>query len=809
MNPVAATDNTHTAAKIAAALGRSRTAIRQALAAVAPASHRIVAGNLAPAWPFLSLPLAMRNEIEARAIAQGYRNAEHRLTEPEALWQPPVSLAQCGQEAIDKAAKRRAVLFAFLESKDAPDRSRAQLGAAIAAEHQKQFGYPITAKSALKLFDRAIERDRNREDWQRLEIYADDLPGRKPGPGKPIQTPEYDHAALADAVKTMQNPAKPSAEDREFIYDAAFRHFEALNEANPGQTAPVKRSLMRYLFAAVNLSKSRESLERTFNARYIQWIAGDRCPSALADRRRINSGNFRRPDFTVDAEKIRDTAILHGGNESLAHRLLWQRGELSPEFCQHYAFDPRRDKSRVPAAIRNAITPEVEMCGPLHRGPWEARMRGPSIQRDWSAVQPGQWFSADDVTWNSYFWYRDETGELQITRGECLLFIDLRTGYPLDFLLIAGKYNGEHIRRAILRVHDLHGLPEKGFLFENGVWKSRLITGETKTNLVHWRDAERGLRDYGLGMQLRHARTPRAKTIEGLLHILQDRQRSEPGFVGFNERLENMERVQDIIGRCKRGKEDPRTHFLSQEQWRDRISQCLNEYLADPQNGKMLDGQTPAELWAKRQPLKKLPDDARYILATHRVRVKVRQEGIILKIRGKRLAFYNEQTGALIGRDVFAFYNLEQPDLLTVSNLDRTGFFTVKNHTLPAMSATKEQFAAVNKDRAGHMKLAKEIHGNIRHPQAAIVPPDTDIITAPDIAALGEFHNAEMQRFQQEQSATTAKLRKIHRAASESGLVLTGPVRNPDQVLAGIDLEREARAAIEAERQAAKKDAIP
>jgi hypothetical protein len=67
------------------------------------------------------------------------------------------------------------------------------------------------------------------------------------------------------------------------------------------------------------------------------------------------------------------------------------------------------------------------------------------------------------------------------------------------------------------------------------------------------------------------------------------------------------------------------------------------------------------------------------------------------------------------------------------------------------MSATKEQFAAVNKDRARHMNPAKEIYGNIRHPQASIVPPDTDIIPAPDIAALGEFHNAEVQRFQQEQ----------------------------------------------------------
>jgi hypothetical protein len=247
---------------------------------------------------------------------------------------------------------------------------------------------------------------------------------------------------------------------------------------------------------------------------------------------------------------------------------------------------------------------------------------------------------------------------------------------------------------------------------------------------------------------------------------LQDRQRSEPGFVGFNERLEKMERVQDIIARCKRGKEDPRNHFLSQEQWRDRISQCLNEYLEDPQNGKMLDGLTPAEMWAQRQPLRKLPDDARYILATHRVRVRIHQEGIILKIRGKRLAFYNEQTGKLIGREVYAYYNMEQPDLLSVSNLDRTEFFTVKNHTLPAMSATKEQFAAVNKDRAGHMASAKEIYGNIAHPERRFIVRDNCVDD--ESKALGRFHIEANSRFQQDQSAAT----DAHRNRVKRGIQL-------------------------------------
>ncbi|HEX3988393.1 MAG TPA: hypothetical protein VHZ30_03110 [Verrucomicrobiae bacterium] len=778
MNTTASTSAIYTAAELASAVNRTAPAIRQSLVNIRPASCKIIAGNPADAWRFLDLPLPLREELQAAALAKGYRNAEHLLRDPNALWQSPVPIAQRPQPAVQKAIQLRAALVPFLETRDASVISQGETQAAIAAAYQKEIGHPITLQDAWKVFQRTIERDRQNHDWKRLEIYLDDPPGRTSSKPKSIPRTEFDFSALADTIDSLENPAALTASDREFLFDSFFRCYETTTAQNPGNPRTVRHALLRHTLSSVPaISKSLESLDRTFKTKYAQWQNGGKCPAALSDQRAVASGNYRRPNFPVDAQKIRDTAILHTGSESLAHRILRQRDQLSPEFCQRYPFDPRKDKSRIPATLRQQITPEVNMCGPIHLGPHEARMCGPYIQRDWSGVRPGEWFSADDVTWNSYFWHRDDDDQLQITRGECLLFIDLRTGYPLDFKLIAGKYNGEHIRSTILRVHDLHGLPEKGFYFERGVWKSRLITGETNKALVHWRDSERGLRDYGLDMQMRHARTPRAKTIEGLFRILQERQRSEIGFAGFNERLEKMERVQDIIGRCKRGTEDPRNHFLSMEQWGGRISQCFTEYLADPQNGKMLDGATPAEMWAQRQPLKKLPDDARYVLATHRVRVKVRQEGIILTMRGKRLAFYNEHTGSMIGRDVFAYYNIEQPDLLTVSDLNRENFFTVKNHTLPAMSATREQFAAVNKDRAGHMRRAKEIYGNIQHTERKFIVRDNSVDE--ESKSLGRFHNDQVQRFQQDQAAATdSRRRRVARGLEL--LAQTGPEISTD-----------------------------
>ena len=216
-------------------------------------------------------------------------------------------------------------------------------------------------------------------------------------------------------------------------------------------------------------------------------------------------------------------------------------------------------------------------------------MRGPYIPRDWSDVKPGDYFSGDDVTWNHYWYFYDEEGQLHIERGECLVLTDLRTGYPLDFLLIAGKYNSRHIRSLLLKVHDELGLPHIGTYFENSVWRARMISGERK-HALHWLETQRGfqiaetglgstqelgLSEPGLGLFTRNATTPRAKTIEGVFHILQDMQRRERGLVGNNERMNGQERMLEFIARCRRGKEDPASEMLSMDEWAQRVRASL------------------------------------------------------------------------------------------------------------------------------------------------------------------------------------------------------------------------------------------
>ena len=446
--------------------------------------------------------------------------------------------------------------------------------------------------------------------------------------------------------------------------------------------------------------------------------------------------------------------------------------------------------------------------------------RGPYIPRNWSDVQPADWFSADDITFNSYFYHYDAAGQLLIERGECLVLIDLRTGYILDYLLIGrqenarASYNARHIRKLILRVHDKHGLPRKGFYFERGVWKARMIEELDAKHSLHWRETDCGLKERGIGLTVRHATTPRAKTIEGLIRIWQERQRNEPGFAGFGERTEDFERVQDKLARARRHTLDPAHFLLTMEEWGKRLDATFEEFNADPQNGKMLPGLSPDEAWGaglESAPLRKLPDNARYLLASHCKRVTVRQAGIVLTIGGERLVYCSEQTGALIGREVLAYYHVDFPDLLTVADLNRQNPFTVKRILCPAMSATSEQLKEARTQISGHRQAAKVIYGAIRHPIISTITRDNE--QDPDTAALGEFHNREVAEFETEQTAATRKLRKVRLTAAAAGIPIPRNIRNPDRVQEGVDREREIMARLAGRGQsslaAAAADEIP
>jgi hypothetical protein len=695
-------------------------------------------------------------------------------------WQPRIPINHARAEDQAKAVKLRTALETALQRKDDMSISATEREQAGIASYQAAFGYAISARHWRRLFQRTIGRDHGQCDWMRVELYLDDNISPKHEPGRASLASALPEE-LADTIKTLEDQAAPTAADRTFLFDAAFR----LLEDNP----TVKPSLIRGLFRAVPaLAKTEKALRRMFDRKHAAWILAAGDAAALEDHRLIDSGNFRKEKFSEDKKLLRNRAVSLDGNETLAFRQLYAERAFSQAFMDHYQFDPRLNKSRIPDAVRRDVTFEVEAMLPLHHGPRAAKLAGPSIMRNYDNVAPGDWFSADDWTPEIYFWLNDDNGQPQIMRGECLLFIDVRSRYPLKFLLIAGHYNSEHIRSAILHTHDVHGLPHKGFQFENGVWRATLVEGVGRGTLG-FRETARGMAAPDIGLRIRRTYLPRGKVIEGIFNVLQNSQRNLPGYCGPNEQVHKMERLNKFMAQARAGKVHPGNELFEMSEWRKMIDQACMDYANEPQQGRMLDGISPFELWKQRQHLRQLPPAGRYILATHQTQTTIRQDGIWITIRGKRRNYYNEHTGHRIRRTILAFYNVEQPDLLTCCDLDKTNFFTAMHRELPAFDATPEQFAAVNTDRNAHMRHVRTEYDEIVHTDLRYIVRDNSINDAD--RALGRQHNAAVSQHRHAAADATRKLRKIQRTVAAAGVAMPRNIRNPDRVQEGLDRERE------------------
>lgn len=137
----------------------------------------------------------------------------------------------------------------------------------------------------------------------------------------------------------------------------------------------------------------------------------------------------------------------------------------------------------------------------------------------------------------------------------------------------------------------------------------------------------------------------------------------------------------------------------------------------------------------------------------------------------------------MAGRSIVAWYNVDVPDLLTVSNIEATEFFTIKGTGLRALSATKEELREANAQIRGFMKPARVLHAQITQKKKFIVQRDAD----PDspFTSLGEFHNAEVEAHKEQKSERTRKLRKIQTAAASAGAAMPENVRKPRPRVAG------------------------
>jgi hypothetical protein len=577
-------------------------------------------------------------------------------------------------------------------------------------------------------------------------------------------------AGIADTLRDFGDKANPSAAELSLLWHKCGEHWDAA-EAAGRKLKKVRRRMVDFLFDAVpGIARNRESLRKILERKLALWRAGGRIPAACEDQRHTKSGRKGVALPQEDLDKIEGHAVLFcGGRVAQAFRELKRKGELSETVLSGFIANPSR-KSYVPRRITQAVSPNVALLDDIHHGPRRAKLNGAHIDRDWSNVFAMDWFQGDDLTAPVYYYEPDGRGWFNLLRGQVLVMIDLRSLCIVSYVLIsAAQYNALAIRSLITRTCDEHGLPLRGFYFEQGIWKSSKILTGSKAPFSNG-EVEKGLRD--LGLEFKHAKLPRAKPVERVLGAIQNWMERCPGYAGRDERHDNYERFERLKKDVASRKVDPRECLFSTDEWNEHLASICDDYNKEPQEGKMLNGMSPEEAFEKLRradnPPIRLGPQVRYLLAHHRRPIRVTRNGIRLEFGRHTFIYRNEETGRLIGRQVLAFFDPENPDMITVTDLARRNPFAVERvESVPALAATPEEMAAAMASVNAHNGYAK---AHYRVLKAKFQPVFRRNIVGTEAAELGTAIESERGRLRAANTTKQARQRKAAETASRHGI---------------------------------------
>lgn len=811
---------TFTAAEIGLCLDCTPQNARKILKAVVPASaKKIVSGVSAAAWRFDSLPSPLLVRLAKTAVQHGFSTPLQFLQNALRGKESPLSLVHISDAEIARAQQLQRALARSLQSSS--ELPIAQLARIAAADYQREFGHLVSDRHLRGLIDRTIKRDRGNGNFDKLNLYVSERPPKRSTRPSPLGA-SFGFDELDVIFATLQDRTNPTLSEISYCWREAIKLWSDRLTTGADEIK-LKRQLREYLLgAAPFMGRSAEAIKRNLNRKIREAVESgiDRITDGRLQPARIG----RKPaDFDAMVKLLAREATWNcGGRESQAYRELHMgtsqsRERFSDDFRAAYPFDCRKAKSRMPNCIRNAVRPMIAAMRDIHHGVRTARLSAPSAHRDWSAVLAGAAYTSDDVTLNHYIVDWHEEGEYEfggrrfnVVRPQFLPVVDERTGNPLGFSLApAPTYNSWQIRTLIARIcmRPEIGLPLDRFTFEKSIWASRNVRA-----LSEWASIDESFGRHGIRLTMRHATTPKAKIIEGVIGTLQNLDEYAAGYCGRSEVSVKYERLQRFkqslkrYGQPQKAEVDPCEMLMTTEQCAEMLIQVMERFAAEPQNGERLAGLSPAEGWAQLSGGRAhhvLPESLRYLLATAESTQTVTSEGIVLRI-GRMKNYYcgSAQLGALIGEKVRVRFNPELPEQVVVSHVasDPMGqrpFAVPLFQRIRAHDATAEEFRRVRADQTRFVSYGRELYRELA-PKSNLTISRADLGSL-ELRSAGDEHNRlerECVDLNDERKAARGTIEQL--AARQNLGIDAAKVRRPQRVVKHLQKVEDVKARIRA-----------
>ncbi len=786
-----------TAAQIAAALGKPPQQVRKQLRGVRPAGVRIVAGNEGAAWTLAALAAPLRGSLDAVARQRHYRDAATMLAAPRDQWEAPMPLDRIAQTEIERANKLREALMPALLRKHGFDLTAAELEARGLADYAKAFGHTISARHWRSLFTRTLRRDAGAENWNRLEIYLPDKPALKKTPALAEASDQFQE--LTAFIDACRNPDAPTETERRAIWTLALEKFTALVAAGESEKSAA-RQVRDFLSARASfLAATRKALWMAFDRKLARWTESGRDAKSLRDGRENNGNEFELPEEDRDL-LIHRAVFKYRGQTAPAWRDLLRSG-FSQTVIERYAGRAAR-KSYLPAAVMDSVAPEVEILTVMHEGPRAFDAIKGHVTRSYDGISSLQCISGDDFTLNTYFYIPDGRGWFTLTRGQVILFIDFRSLRILGWALEPRKsYSSLTIRSLCTHVFCEFGVPE--FLyFERGLWKNATLL-KGKTDPFEFTEISQGLREFGI--KFVHAIRPRTKAVERVGGMFQDIAEAEPGYCGRDERRDAPESLRKEMAEVQRDVNPvhPSKYFYSFEQWNRRLGQLVDQYNAEEQQGHVLAGLSPDQAFethmSRDNPPMQFNAALRYLLAHDKRLARVTLNGVTIQIGKQKFNYRGAEIAHLVGREVLAWFDPENPETIVVTNPDRTNPICVTRSQNPGAleSLTDPDAGTLGRELARIEGQASYMKTRFNVVKAKFPLPQRQLLAAAQTVNLGREIESKRTQFLDRQTKTLSRGNVIRRHAQKLGLradLLENSEHNRDALALMAEARREGAA---------------
>jgi hypothetical protein len=704
----------------------------------------------------------------------GYKDADALLQNPPGRFVPrdsegkEIPFRQVAKHCVEFACRRR---DALLPGARAYQGESKEAQAAALQHYRRAFGQ-INKRTFRELAEEIIRRDAGENRFDDPALYFRKVVVRAEAKPKDCETPN--DRSLRDKLNALANPSGPTATEQKIVWNNVCQLIAEHIQKGGNRSEGEFRAFGIILSTGANLSATPSALRKMIRRKYDRWAATGGSIEALDDQRAARfkrAGFFRAPDPTEnDLLVMKGKARIHcGGRLDQAWRELIEAKQLSEPLFSYY-----RRAQRMPRRLREMVAADVVRMKNIHRGKRCHKLNGAYIDRSWANVAPGDWRQGDDVTL-PVWWYVPDGDWFQLMRGQFLLMCDEGTGYITHFsLLPKPTYSQLDIRSLITRDAAIHGLPRRGYKFELGTWRSKILVGNQTINPGEI--AEAGLAKFGLKVE--RTLLPRGKIIERTIGQLQDYMEHLPGYSSRDERRIENERFERLKLDIKSRAIDPRDgRLLSQRELVCEVQHIVDRYNNRPQFGKKLKGISPYEAWAsqagKHEPLVKFDARTHYFLASEVRRPLIGRNGITFAYGKERFCYKGEETGQLRGEKVWAWFNSDQPQFLACStDLDGTCLFVLeRSHDVPAHDASKQLLDYENKKIAEHQRYAETLYSAAKN----VLPPHAfrGNVASPSTVDLGNRIETGVGKKEEARQSRVKLEAKVRRRAARAGIPMS------------------------------------